>query len=242
VLRQKVGIDQVALDHLRRFLDVTKASLLFARGVILVEGIAEQLLLPEMAKRVDVSLSEAGIAIVNVGGVSFAPFASLFSSERLPFRCAVISDGDPPSDAFEFETEGGEPLLSVTARKLKESETDTMHVFLATKTFEWDLARSGNWEPLLEALALIKPKTAEGLRNLGPDGADERADAVLAAVKDVKGPLRRRHVWLRRPTRTSRSHRFGTLFATGVWFSALNTSRARSTSSCCIASSTHSVT
>jgi putative ATP-dependent endonuclease of OLD family len=181
------GIEQDALDHLRRFLDVTKASLLFARGVLLVEGIAEQLLLPEMAQRIGVNLSESGIAIVNVGGVSFAPFAALFSPERLPYRCSIVSDSDPPSDAFEFEIEGGEPLLSATAKKLKESETDTMHVFLATKTFEWDLAQSGNWETLLEALALIKPKVAAALLNLGPDGEGERADAILQAVKDVKG-------------------------------------------------------
>ncbi len=180
-------LEPAAVDHLRRFLDVTKASLLFARGVVLVEGVAEQLLLPELARRVGVNLREAGISIINVGGVSFAPFAALYSSERLPYRCSLISDGDPPSDSFEFETEGGEPLLSATARKLKEGETDTMHVFLATKTFEWDLAFAGNWETLLEALHLIKPKVAERLRNLGPEDSRERADAILDAVKDMKG-------------------------------------------------------
>src|SRR5205814_1971016 len=93
------GLEKKALDHLRRFLDVTKASLLFARGVILVEGIAEQLLLPQLATRCGVSLSDAGVSIVNVGGVSFAPFAALFSSEHLPYRCAIVSDGDPPKKA-----------------------------------------------------------------------------------------------------------------------------------------------
>src|SRR5262249_46003750 len=126
------GLTKKALDHLRRFLDVTKASLLFARGVILVEGIAEQLLLPQLAKRCDVSLTDAGVAIVNVGGVSFAPFAELFSSRRLPYRCSIISDGDPPKQKeLDEALEGGDPLLSATAQKLKASETDTLHVFLA---------------------------------------------------------------------------------------------------------------
>src|SRR5439155_13946799 len=127
--------------------------LLFARGVILVEGIAEQLLLPQLADRCGVSLSEAGISVVNVGGVSFAPFAELFSSDRLPYRCSIVSDGDPPTKKeLDDELEGGEPLLSATAQKLKASETDTMHVFLAQKTFEWDLAEApDNWTTLIEA-------------------------------------------------------------------------------------------
>lgn len=178
------GIEQKALDHLRRFLDVTKASLLFARGVILVEGIAEQLLLPQLAERLDVSLSEVGVTIVNVGGVSFAPFAELFSPERLPYRCAIVSDGDPPTKReLDDELEGGTPLLSATAQKLKANETDSLHVFLAARTFEWDLANAGNWKTLIEALALVKPKVAQGLAQL--DGG--RPDALLGAVEDVKG-------------------------------------------------------
>lgn len=163
---------------------MTKASLLFARGVILVEGIAEQLLLPALATRCGVSLSEAGISVVNVGGVSFAPFAGLSSSERLPYRCAIVSDGDPPEkQELDAELEGGEPLLSATAQKLKANETDTLRVFLAEGTFEWDLAKAGNWETLLTALSLVKPKVAAGLT---PEEA-ERPDAVLSAVANVKG-------------------------------------------------------
>jgi putative ATP-dependent endonuclease of OLD family len=180
-------LEQIALDQVRRFLDVTKASLLFGRGMILVEGIAEQLLMPALAERSGVNLRQEGVSIVNVGGVSFAPFAALFSENKLPARCALVSDSDPPSAVFDFETEGAEPLLSATARKLKESETETMHVFLAQKTFEWDLAVAGNWETLLEALALLKPKVAENLRNFPPDGEVDQANAILAAVKDVKG-------------------------------------------------------
>jgi putative ATP-dependent endonuclease of OLD family len=178
------GLEKNALDHLRRFLDVTKASLLFARGVLLVEGIAEQLLLPQLADRCGVSLSEAGISVVNVGGVSFAPFAELFASERLPYRCAIVSDGDPPNkQELDDELEGGEPLLSATAQKLRANETDTLHVFLAEKTFEWDLAKAGNWETLIEALTLVKPRVAAGLT---PDEAG-RPNALLGAVENVKG-------------------------------------------------------
>ncbi|WP_280403272.1 ATP-dependent nuclease [Nocardia brasiliensis] len=83
------------LDHLRRFLDVTKSALLFSRGVILVEGVAEQLLIPAIAERMGLSLAAAGITVVNVEGLAFGPFIDLFGPDRLPNKCAVVSDADP---------------------------------------------------------------------------------------------------------------------------------------------------
>lgn len=99
------GLAPTHLEHLRRFLDVTKSGLLFARGVILVEGIAEQLLVPVIAERLGISLTQAGIAVVNVGGIAFRPFIELFGDDKLPFPCAVISDSDPTNDDVQDEDE-----------------------------------------------------------------------------------------------------------------------------------------
>lgn len=88
------GLRPRSLGHLRRFLDVTKSALLFSRGVILVEGIAEQLLVPVFAKRMGRSLSAAGITVVNVEGLAFEPFIDLFGPNKLPLKCAVVSDSD----------------------------------------------------------------------------------------------------------------------------------------------------
>ncbi len=92
------GLVARELSHLRRFLDVTKSALLFARGVILVEGIAEQLLLPAIADQLGRSLAVHGVTVVNVGGVAFDPFVGLFGPERLPYPCAVVTDADPDAD------------------------------------------------------------------------------------------------------------------------------------------------
>ena len=40
----------VSLDYINRWLDVTKSTMLFSRGIILVEGIAEALLIPCLAE------------------------------------------------------------------------------------------------------------------------------------------------------------------------------------------------
>lgn len=183
------GLTDKELLHLGRFLDVTKASLLFARGVLLVEGVAEQILAPEIANALDISLSEAGVSIINVGGLSFAPFAALFSEGRLPFRCAIVTDGDIPSPSAG-DIEGAEEVLSATARRLKGNETENMKVFISRRTLEWDLVEAGNWELALAALKRIRPRIAERLASdLAGESSRAQADAVTDKVKSIKGPF-----------------------------------------------------
>jgi putative ATP-dependent endonuclease of the OLD family len=186
------GMPQDDLKHLRRFLDVTKAALLFARGVILVEGVAEQLLIPVLARRLGRPLPRDGVTVVNIGGVAFDPFVGLFAEDRLPYRVAVVSDADPPDSPDPEELEGGAPELSAVAAKLRDRERDALKVCLARKTLEWDLAATSadNWDVLLRGLEAIKPRVAKALRDaLGDAGAEQRADRLLEAVRNVKGPF-----------------------------------------------------
>lgn len=196
------------LGHLRRFLDVTKSALLFSRGVVLVEGVAEQLLVPVIAESMDLSLAEAGISVVNVGGLAFGPFIELFGRERLPFRCAVITDADPPEpDDDEAELDdssvvgfAGAPLgppavrveselqLSPTAQLLKQRETNQVRVFFAEKTLEWDIVKAGNWDLALEALRTFKPRVSVKLKDeYATSSFGEQADMLLSKVKKKKG-------------------------------------------------------
>src|SRR5690606_6318743 len=63
---------------LERFLDSTKANLFFARGVLIVEGDAEAILIPTLAKLVSQDLTHHGVSIVNVGGTGLRRFARIF--------------------------------------------------------------------------------------------------------------------------------------------------------------------
>ncbi|MGE6738135.1 ATP-dependent nuclease, partial [Streptomyces sp. NPDC059900] len=65
----RTRLDRGDYAFLSRFLDVTKANLFFARGVAIVEGDAEVILLPALAKAVDRSFNECGVSIVTVGSV-----------------------------------------------------------------------------------------------------------------------------------------------------------------------------
>lgn len=62
---------------LERFLDVTKANMFFARGVIIVEGDAEAILIPALAKMLGRDLTQHGVSIVNVGGTGLKRYSRI---------------------------------------------------------------------------------------------------------------------------------------------------------------------
>ncbi|WP_344180465.1 ATP-dependent nuclease [Kribbella lupini] len=181
-----MGIEEKDLAFLRRFLDVTKSSLLFSKGVILVEGIAEQLVVPQIAFKLGAPLSQHGITVVNVGGLNFAAFNSLFRDGGLPFNCAIISDSDP---TFEGEFDPTDINPSAMAKKLAEQPEGRVKAFLAKRTFEWDLAFAGdgaNRPALVKALRSVRPIKAKELEK-SEAPTTGWADAFLDAVGKHKG-------------------------------------------------------
>lgn len=67
---------------LERFLDVTKANLFFARGVMIVEGAAEAILIPTLARLIDRDFTEHGVSIVNVGGTGLRRYSKIFQRKK----------------------------------------------------------------------------------------------------------------------------------------------------------------
>jgi putative ATP-dependent endonuclease of OLD family len=87
-----------------RYLDVTKAALLFGGRALLVEGIAEALLLPAIAKHHVLKEHPEKLRLfrsavfVPIDGVDFAPYVTLllteFDGARIADRVVVMTDGD----------------------------------------------------------------------------------------------------------------------------------------------------
>ena len=79
--------DQTLLEtgdyrFLERFLNVTKANLFFAHGVLIVEGDAEAIILPTLADLIGHDLTKHGVSIVNVGGKRIAALQPYLPTER----------------------------------------------------------------------------------------------------------------------------------------------------------------
>ena len=81
------------MDDLETYLDATRAELLFARGVIFVEGDAEETLLPVFSSAVGHVLDDLSITVCNVAGTNFGPYVKLAEALGMPY--AVITDWDP---------------------------------------------------------------------------------------------------------------------------------------------------
>ncbi|MFD7677054.1 ATP-dependent endonuclease [Streptomyces sp. NPDC060187] len=115
----KIALSDPERRKINQYLDATRAGLLFARRVILVEGIAEAVLLPVIARHCVFRGEDQakqrrdfhGVTIINVGSVDFAPYITLLLSEvngcRLLDKLTVITDGDPDIPK-EKEADAGE--------------------------------------------------------------------------------------------------------------------------------------
>ena len=154
---------------IERWLDITKSTLLFAKGVVLVEGIAEALVMPELTRIVirqlngaesdedrPESLKDYGISVINMGGIYFKHFMQLFKGytidedghriecDRIPMRCAGIIDCDPGREAKPTPSnpcECGNPQHSLVQEL---DNHPNCRLFSNLKTLEYDLAMQDN--------------------------------------------------------------------------------------------------
>ena len=91
-------LDERDIADLQRYIDVNRAELFFARGVVLVEGEAERFLVPAFATALDMPLDRLGISVCSVGGVNFGPYVKLLSPRNLDIPHVVLTDLDPNDD------------------------------------------------------------------------------------------------------------------------------------------------
>ncbi|CAA2142176.1 ATP-dependent endonuclease [Hyphomicrobium sp. ghe19] len=157
---------------LERFLDVTKANLFFARGVLIVEGDAENILLPTISRLIGRDLTENGVSIVNVGTVGLRRYARIYQRNdatadgTIDVPVACIADLDVMPDCAPvilgkvaadqaFPTANtrrwravsdfaGNALADRREQIRTRAAGQKVETFVSDRwTFEYDLARSG---------------------------------------------------------------------------------------------------
>lgn len=99
IINPVVGLSPEEIFRIERYLDVKRSELLFSKSVLLVEGDAEEILIPIMVRKVlGLSLDEIGVSLINIGSVGFKNIYKLFNPQRITKKCAIISDLDKPID------------------------------------------------------------------------------------------------------------------------------------------------
>ena len=184
-------LDSSDYAFLTRFLDATKANLFFARGVAIVEGDAEVLLLPALASALGCSFSVSGVSIVNVGHVGLFRYSRILQRKDravIPVRVACIADMDLAPDAADDEM--GKQLkrwgalthaqrAKRTARKCAD-DGGAVKTFVSDRwTFEYDLALA-SW-----TMATLMHQAVTAAKQPGWPTEQDLAATDEAAAKEV---------------------------------------------------------
>jgi len=167
--------DKASRDYVERYLDATKSNMLFAKGVIFVEGIAEQLLVPCLSQCIGRPIETHHVAVIAVGGMTFKHFLPLFGAgEDEPLRryamrrcVACIVDADPArkekiKDARrqkcwpyvlhrDCATYDYFPVSGVVTnlQTMQDRSPGNIKICVGSKTLEYDLALANAQLPLL---------------------------------------------------------------------------------------------
>lgn len=157
-------------EDIQRYLNATRAELLFARGIVFVEGDAEEALVPVFADAIGMNLDEHAITVCNIAGVHFGSYVRLATALALPF--VVITDWDPLDgtkaplcvkralDLIDgMRTATGAVALTAAERSALEADTVELKrvaaeygIFTNDSTFEIEVAADAN---LVQALLSV---------------------------------------------------------------------------------------
>lgn len=154
------NLEQSQTIRVERYLDAVRSNLLFAKGVVLVEGDAEQILIPEMFKKVfGLSLDEIGVSLISVGSTGFENIAQIFHADRIQKHCAILTDSDQsivslpadPNKDNDYQKHCRKSQKSGLERKNRLTDfckgNNFLKLCLANYTFEVDLLINNNsWE------------------------------------------------------------------------------------------------
>ena len=178
---------------LSRYLDAKRSVLLFSKGVVLVEGDGEEILIPALVKNVlGVSLDEMGIGLINVGSVAFENVACIFDESRLQRRCAIITDLDA---IIVGATKGIQTAMDLGSKRKDRLTTlfcanHYVKAFYAPHTLEVDFANIvQNRDFVCTVISHIYTQKATIDKHISAIkfGTDaERYDAVLTVAQTIR--------------------------------------------------------
>jgi putative ATP-dependent endonuclease of OLD family len=192
------------LPRLERYLDAVRSTLLFAKGVILVEGDTELVMVSAMLKAAfGCSSDELGFSIISMNAAVFEHVALLFSGDRVRRPCAILTDSDtsifelPEDPTDDDDEEKHARAAEVTGHRRREAldiqfaDNPWVQGFFAQHTFEVDFLLANNAPEIVATLPSIykgtayQQKSAELLRSL--DRANGGREVLRLAESVGKG-------------------------------------------------------
>ncbi len=174
---------------LQRYIDVTRGEILFARGVILVEGDAERFLIPAFADALGMQLDMLGITVCSIGGTNFIPYVKLLGIKALNIPHVILTDRDPNGTKPPFVRRRLINILQLAENEINYTELDVEAIiargerfgyFVNNNTLESELFVGGLGETM-QAILQEELSIGQDTRNIiqgwvnDPDTLDENS-------------------------------------------------------------------
>lgn len=170
--------------YLDTFLDVTKSNLFFAKGVILVEGWAEEILIPVIAEKMGIDLTQHEVSVVNVGSTAYLHFARIFMRKVAPemeVKCAIVTDLDVNPDTANKAQIEKEKRDSIEEKLGKPLPANVTLCLAKEWTLEWCLFKSPVLSELFkDSVAEVHSKTTEFKKDAATHRYKESFDTKLS--------------------------------------------------------------
>lgn len=183
---------------LQRFLDATKANLFFAKGVIMVEGDAENILLPTIAEIIGCPLERFGVSIVNVGSTAFLRYSGIMARRSGPpmnVPVAVVTDCDVRPREKDSKTkkwifkDKPEKSCEAVAEKKERYDDGPVRAFVSPRwTLEYCIALSFLRKELVKSICYAKKihnSDAYPYNKKKIEEANAEAKEILAEVEGL---------------------------------------------------------
>jgi putative ATP-dependent endonuclease of OLD family len=156
-----LGLGAPMIQKVSRYLDVTRSALLFGNRALLVEGIAEALLMPVIARLCVLHTDPhalqrfRGAVVVAIDGVDFAPYVQIllhpYEGATIADRVVVVTDADPDSP--------GNRKADLDALAAGWGVTDRLRVLTNVVTLEHELFTAGNAALIREIFLALHPQS-----------------------------------------------------------------------------------
>ncbi len=192
----KLALEDDERRKVDRYLDVTKSALLFGGRVLLVEGIAEALLLPVIAKLFVLKNQPERLRLfrsavfVPIDGVDFTPYIKLlliaYDGVRIADRVVVITDGDKGKVGFSEVPPGKRRKKALDDLAQELGATTHLDIFVNEFSLEPELVATGNGELMKKIFLKLHPQSESKWDAAVAPSGDDQAKEIQKIFDDVR--------------------------------------------------------
>ena len=191
----QLGLKLSTRRKVSRYLDVTRSALLFGNRTMLVEGIAEAILIPVIARYIVLKGDREafrrfqGSVIVPIDGVDFKPYVEVLLRSHggacIADRLVVVTDGDPSVP--------GNRKTELESLATGFNSTGALSVFTNDVTLEHALFAAGNEDLLKNSFLALHTRSendwSTSITNFAEAGRPGVFLKLLAEKRTRKGDL-----------------------------------------------------